>query len=135
MKLHKRESRALSSAVKELQQEWGFHRSYGLNQLLERWGHFVKRIESGYEGSIDEYTLELELRDSLERLVTRLPQDDADSVRSDLRAWDERLRFATRPAKRPLLPEGERPLHFWWGRIPLKLVGQLASDLREDDLV
>ncbi len=54
-------SAALEGALQRLSRRAGYPMS--LQQLLQRWQHFVVRVEQGYADSIYEYTNELSVRD------------------------------------------------------------------------
>ena len=128
-------SEALNHALDELRREWGFPPSFGLRQFLERWERFVQSVEVGYEGSLDDYIQNLEIRDSLNTLLRRLPAEERQEIASLLSKWDERLRFTTRPTSFPLAPRGEEVDSFWWSRVPLQLTGQLLENLRKEGYV
>src|SRR5918992_1201980 len=110
-------SEALTRALDDLRREWGFPPSLGLEQLLERWERFVSSVEIGYEGALDDYLQNLEIRDSLNSLLKRLPPEEREEIASFLSRWDERLRFTTRPTSHPLAPSVGGPDSFWWSRV------------------
>jgi hypothetical protein len=104
-------------------------------QFIERWERFVRSVEAGYEGGLDDYLQNLEIRDSLSGLPKRLSPEEREEIAALLSRWDERLRFTTRPTSLPLAPSVDEPDSFWWSRVPLHLTGQLLEDLRNEGLI
>lgn len=92
-----------------------------VENLLERWTDFIRDVERGFDGTVDDYTNELSVRDIIEevrQVVT--PAGQAHLDRS-LRPLDERFEQATSTVDKPLLPEtaGRTPGP-WWSRVPHK---------------
>ena len=98
-----------------------------LGQLLKKWGSFVTAVERGYDDSIYEYTNDLSVRDRLERVVTGASPGLRAQLEGALAGDDGRFEAATEEAARPL---GARYTTWWWRRVPLRRVGELADDLR-----
>ena len=96
-----------------------------LGALLNDWNRLVTAVERGYEDSIYEYENDLSVRDRLERLVTGAGPGLRAQLEGALAADDRRFTAATEEAARPLRTRGE----WWWRRVPVRLVGELADDL------
>jgi hypothetical protein len=128
-------SEALTRALDDLRREWGFPLSFGLRQIVQRWERFVRNVEAGYAGGLDDYLQNLEIRDSLNTLLKRLPPEEREEVAALLSRWDERLRFSTRPTSLSLAPHVDEFDRFWWNRVPLKLTERLLEDLQKEGLV
>jgi hypothetical protein len=95
----------------------------------------VRSVEVGYEGALDDYLQNLEIRDSLNALLRLLPPEEREEISALLSRWDERLRFSTRPTPLPLASRKDEVDGFWWSRVPLQLTGQLLEDLRKESLI
>ena len=128
-------SETLAHALNGLRHEWGLPPSFGLKQFLERWEGFVKSVEKGYDGSLDEYMQSLAIRDSLTELLQKVLPEEREWIAGFLQQWDERLRFTTRPSPRPLAPPLGSIEGFWWSRLPLQLTGQLLEDLQKEGVI
>lgn len=128
------ERAALTSAVRGLQQDWGFVESFGLRELLHRWVKFVEEIEEGYKLSLADYTNDLALRDSIEKLKSALPNRLRSEIGQLLEPWDHRFQFATKPTRVPLLP-GDASSGTWWWRIPKVLHGEMLENLLAEDII
>lgn len=98
-----------------------------LNALLRDWKDFIRAIERGYGDSIYEYTNALSVRDQLAAVVDHSPITLRAKVSTAIEPLDERFETATEPAARPLKASGA--ISFWWTRIPIRRVGELADDL------
>jgi len=100
-----------------------------LGALLRRWSSFVTQVERGYDDSIYEYTNDLSVRDRLERLVARAGPGLRAKLEAALAADDRRFETATEEAARPLGEFGDASPPWWWRRVPVRRVGELAEDL------
>jgi hypothetical protein len=98
-----------------------------LGSLLQDWQRFVTAVERGYDDSIYEYTNDLTVRDRLERVVAGASPGLRAQLEHALAAADARFDAATEEAARPL---GVTYTTWWWQRVPRRLVGELAEDLR-----
>jgi hypothetical protein len=98
-----------------------------LGALLVDWRRFVSEVERGYEDSIYDYENDLSVRDRLERLVGAASPGLRTQVEGALAEPDRRFTAATKEAARPL---GVTFTTWWWRRVPVRLVGELAEDLR-----
>lgn len=98
-----------------------------LGSLLQDWRRFVAAVERGYGDSIYEYTNDLTVRDRLERVVAGASPGLRGQLEHALAAADARFDAATEEAARPL---GVTYTTWWWQRVPRRLVGELAEDLR-----
>ena len=90
--------------------------------LVQRWEHFVREVERGYDLTIYDYTNDLQTRDELARA------NDA-----TVEPLDARFRATTRPASRPL-PGAPDDAAWWWTRVPLRPSGELAADIKAEGL-
>jgi hypothetical protein len=98
-----------------------------LGSLLQDWRGFVTAVERGYDDSIYEYTNDLSVRDRLERVVAGASPGLRAQLEQALAADDARFETATEEAERPL---GATYTTWWWRRVPRRLAGELADDLR-----
>jgi len=98
-----------------------------LGSLLQDWKRFVTAVERGYDDSIYEYTNDLSVRDRLERVLAGASPGLRAQLERALAADDARFEAATGEAARPL---GATYTTWWWRRVPLRLGGELAEDLR-----
>jgi hypothetical protein len=131
-----RTSPALERAIEELRQEWGLPKAWDLDAFVDRWRDFVQEVERGFDGSLDDYLQNLELRDSLSKALKKISVEEADEIGQRLlHPYDERLRFATRPTEQPLAPEVDGPDSYWWRRIPIVLHTRLFEDLKRDQIL
>ena len=94
-----------------------------LGALLNAWSRFVTAVERGYDDSIYEYENDLSVRDRLERVVAGASPGLRAQLGRVLAEDDRRFTAATEEATKPL---GEE---WWWRRVPLRRVGELAEDL------
>jgi len=111
------EQGAVKRALSRLSAEWGLE-FRTVQSLIERWENFVKQVESGYQLSLHDYTVELELRDAIEGLNQQLPQRLAMEIEAALVPTDHRLRFATERSQRPLAPGVNLDAAWWWFATP-----------------
>lgn len=128
------EERCLGSILAGLRADWG----YGwqrLDELVERWSRFVSEVERGYELSLHDYTLELELRDTLEETVAVLPARLAAALADLLTSSDQRLRFATQPNARALAPGIQEGSRWWWFAIPRQVTALFLEELEDTESV
>jgi len=101
------------------------------SRQLEHWCRFVREVEDGYELTIYDYTNDLSYRDSIDTAVAAESSRVPRAVVEELSRCDERFRKATNQTEEPVLPTGTHETKWWWFRVPRKLVGELADDLRE----
>ena len=98
-----------------------------LGSLIQDWRRLIAAVERGYEDSIYEYTNDLSVRDRLERVIACASSGLRAQLEGVLAAEDKRFEAATEEAARPL---GVAYTGWWWQRVPLRRVGELAQDLR-----
>lgn len=121
------EQSSLDSLMMSLREEWGYNwRS--LDELIERWIHFVSSVEAGYELSLHDYTLELEIRDALGEAARRLPSRLSEELSGRLLSADQRLRFATQPVSKGLAPGIEAGLRWWWFAVPRRVTPEFLEE-------
>jgi hypothetical protein len=121
------ERTALEELLERLNKEWG--RSASFNDMLSRWQAFVTAVEKGYEDSIYEYTNDLSVRDRLEALLSAAPPSLRLKLESTISPYDRRFTEATDQAARSLSEAGGE-VASWWHRVPVRRVGELATDLQ-----
>ena len=97
-----------------------------LGALLNDWSRLVTQVERGYDDSIYEYENDLSVRDRLERLVAGASPGLRVQLERALAADDGRFTAATEETERPLSSIWPG---WWWRRVPLRRVGELAEDL------
>lgn len=104
-----------------------------LNSLLQQWSYFVSQVEQGYGGSIYDYTNDLSGRDVIEKVLLATPTSLGNRLLTLIHPLDERFNSATSEVECPLLPTTtQKPLAYWWFRIPKKLGEELEHDLRSE---
>jgi hypothetical protein len=103
--------------------------------LLDSWRGLVEQVEHGYEESVYEYANDVDSRKILDRVAADAPREAGEALRAWLRPWDDRYDRATRRASAPFHGDAEAEsvdaASPWHCRIPLRLVGDLKSDLRD----
>ncbi len=128
------EAVALERVLRSLVDEWGIEWK-SLQEILQRWQRFVEQVERGYELTLHDYTVELDLRDALEEAKRTLPDRLAQELNGALSPLDQRLRFATEPAPKPLAP-GARPTdRWWWFSIPRKSNVTFMEELAGNEII
>jgi hypothetical protein len=98
-----------------------------LGALLGDWQRFVTAVERGYDDSIYEYTNDLSVRDVLERVIAGASPGLRAQLEAETAEHDRRFEAATEEAARPLSAREDPP--WWWRRVPVRRVGELADDL------
>jgi hypothetical protein len=107
-------------------------KTFTLDGLVTKWQNFVGRVERGYDDNLYEYTNDLSLRDLLDEIERGGTPAVAGLVADKIGASDARFREATSSRDTPLRRQPARITHrWWWSRVPRRLVGELADDLRE----
>jgi hypothetical protein len=110
--------------------------SIRLDDLLNKWGDFVSKVEQGYDDSIYEYTNDLSIRDLIEEIMGQLPQTIKAKLLPLISKADERYFSSTRQVERPLGGNWQKEqTPSWWLRIPINLKEELKRDLRSEGLV
>lgn len=119
----------LAHALSEWQRNWGWARQPSLSELLDRWQSFVVGVQAGYKLTLDDYSLELAIRDDLDVIIQQLTPALRGQVAAVLLPWDTRMLAATESIVEPLPGAPDAPSSIWWSRIPKVLVGQFAKDV------
>lgn len=99
-----------------------------LNSVVGGWTSLVREIEEGYDMNIYELTNDLSVRRYADLLIELASPAVGASLVERLAGPDARYLAATRPAGRSLMGNADG---WWLQRVPLVLVGDLASDLTE----
>lgn len=97
------------------------------NRLLSEWTRFIGEVEDGYRFTIYEYHNDLDTRAAIEDVLNRVAADDRQQLQADVDGIDRRFEAATREIDQ-IIATNDRG--FWARRIPTKLVGELAEDIR-----
>jgi hypothetical protein len=129
------EEAALTRALQEIQRRTGARSTATLEYLVSRWSRFVEEIERGYELSIYDYTNDLCVRDVLDDVIELVPESLRGDIRTELAAWDDRYRLATKPSAAPLLPGEDVVGRARWHRVPRLLDGELKDDLINEGVI
>ena len=129
------EETALTRALLEIQRRTGAKSTTTLEHLVQRWSRFVEEIERGYKLSIYDYTNDLCVRDILDDVIELVPESLRGDIRTELSAWDDRYRLATKPSAAPLLPGEDVVGQARWHRVPRLLDGELKDDLISEGVV
>jgi hypothetical protein len=122
------ETVAVERVLHQLVDDWGIPWR-NLDEIVLRWQSFVDEVHRGYELSLYDYTVELELRDSLDEARRALPGRLAKQLEQILSPFDQRLRFATVPAQKPLLAGVQPSDRWWWHVIPRNANPELLEEL------
>jgi hypothetical protein len=128
LNLDSHERTAVLALEARLSQHVGFPIS--IKKLLSNWTTFIAEVERGYDSIIDEYVNDVSTRDTLEEVLRSLPEGIHAKVESALSSVDRRFEQATCPDRTRELARFTEPGTGWWERMPLKLVGPLASALK-----
>jgi L-threonylcarbamoyladenylate synthase len=102
------------------------HPAPKLSELRSKWMTFVDDVERGFEGNIYDYTLYLDLRDTLDELCGVLDPTNAVEFARVLERADSKFFSITFPIERPLLRSRVAP---WWFHVPKRLRSELRSHL------
>ena len=122
---------ALKLAVCEISEVVG--RRVSIGSLLASWDDFVQSVERGYDDCVYEYTNDLNVRDLLSGLVSKLPRSTSEKLSAIIRPVDDRFVSATLKTERPLLSTDSSG--WWWFRIPLRRSSQLQKDLEDEGVI
>jgi hypothetical protein len=125
MNLSKDETKYLISFLENKSRESAFNIS--LNGLINNWIYFIGQVIQGYEGCDYEYFNDLSNRDILEELLESAPYSLRDKIKKEIKGWDSKFKSSTYEINKPLLQNKE---HWWWFRLPIKLMGQLKMDFK-----
>jgi hypothetical protein len=123
----------LSRTLRGLSERVGYEIS--LQALLDRWKRFVAEVEEGYLNSIYEYANDVAVRTVIYRIEVDAPWSLRKTMASYLRPLDKRFFDATSPVTVEipgLARDTETP---WAARVPNRLQGELAEDLRDAGVV
>lgn len=129
------EREAVAEALDAFREEWGFGAAFNMSRLLEKWKGCVESVEEGYPFSFYDYTHDLSLRDEIERLKNSVPARLRTEIQGFVEPLDQRLQFATEPARVPLGSAVYGPDRYWWLRVPKRRQGQLLEDLEREGIV
>jgi hypothetical protein len=114
----------------------GWRKAFGLDEMLQAYESVVGRVEQGYDETVYEYLNDLACRSWLALAWPLVNENVRQSRAADLRSLDDRFRAAT-------TDDGGRSLgrffkvddesEWWWRRRPIKVRGDFAADLAEDN--
>ena len=93
-----------------------------LGALLRDWGDLVAKVERGYALTLDDYTNDLTVRDTIEEVLEAAGQKLRAKIAIPVGELDRRFMSATVEADKPLLPRE----HHWWTRVPVKRTGDFG---------
>lgn len=106
----------------------GWREKLSVHEVIDQWGDLVTIVEEGYGLSIDEFTNDVSLRRWAAEASPLLTPLVRDAMNARLTPLDDRFRAATFEVHRAL-PGAETG--YWWDqRLPVRLVGELAEDVR-----
>lgn len=138
----KRKGAPLSSKPRLSEEEWRIVKSVleqtpligvhapSLGALWRRWIRFVREVERGYSHTIYDYTNDLSVRDTLERVTSSVPDHVRTKLLDSLRPWDDRFYQATKRIAEPLRQDpATGDAAPWWYRIPRVAGDELREDL------
>ena len=113
----------------------------GLDGLLDRWDATAASVERGYDGLLDEYLNDMDLRDILAEALDAAALPDESPVRQRVDAADARVRAATvacGPIWGPEVAESETmdPAIQWWYFVrPKNPRADLRAELQAEGLL
>lgn len=131
--LNDEERRTVETVLKTLSNK--SQKTITLDSLITSWSNFIRVVERGYDDSIYEYTNDLSVRDTLDRIIRELPESIGNKITELLQSLDARYNEATREVKKALAPGVKLDASSWWFRIPKKLCRELEDDLRSEGLL
>ncbi|RVU41034.1 hypothetical protein FRC91_19760 [Bradymonadales bacterium TMQ1] len=102
--------------------------------LLDRWADFIRDVARGYTFTIYDYENDLSIRDHLERMFVELNSDSVSAlIQQRVEVLDDVYRRVTTFVESPPWKHSrdKSDLSWWWHRVPNKLVGDLAEDLKD----
>ena len=107
----------------------------GLDGLVADWERTAANVEAGYPLTLEDYLNDLDARQIIEVVLSAIPEPDGPLL-DRLRAADERMRHATRPAGRCVWGDsaGERLTerrNWWYFLVPRNPGPELAANLAE----
>ena len=107
--------------------------SGGIKALVSKWESIVKNISTGYTLDLDSYLNDIDVRQLIEEVITRIP--DVSSVLLErINAADELMRGSSKHSKcvwgeEVAHKEGwTREKNWWYFRVPKKIQNQERSD-------
>jgi hypothetical protein len=127
LELSPEEHEELARALADLAERSG--REDSLDTMLRRWSGFVTEVERGYDDSIYEYTNDLSVRDRLASVAASAGPGLRAKLDGVLAEDDRRFVAATEETARALREVTEASPSWWWRRVPVRRVGELADDL------
>lgn len=136
--------KALDAAVRHYLEARGcadFVVSGGLKGLLDRWDAVAASVENGYDGLLDEYLNDMDLRDILEDALDVASIPDDSPVRQRVATADSRVKGATVPCgpvwgREVAESEAMDPAVQWWYFVRPKHPGDdLRSELEAEGLL
>lgn len=128
----------LSEAEKEsLKPALSDTRYASFGQVMQAWERFLEKVELGYELSIYDYTNDLSIRSILATVLDRVEGEPKKRITRWLEPLDHRFTRATFVSPRPPFPGAltRRPDHWWYARLPVKLLGELKESVEREGLL
>jgi hypothetical protein len=113
----------------------------GLTGLVDRWHRIASAIASGYDGALDEYLNDMDIRDILEDALDVAALPDNHELRQRVLAADGQVRAVTvecGPIWGSEVAEAEsmdRSLQWWYFIRPRDPVGMLRSEMETEGLL
>lgn len=133
-KWSKEDNASITRAGRELHAR-GWRKAFSLNEMLRSYEGLVRHVEQGHDDTVYDYGNDLACRDWLALAWLLFTENVRHSLEADLGALDDRFRAATvdddgRSLGRFFTIESKP---WWWRRIPVKVWGDFAADLAEED--
>lgn len=107
--------REILEVQRRIEPEWGFR---SLDDAIRSWVATVALVESGFNDDLEEYALQLHMRDYLAFLCANVSEPARKLIVSELEAWDSRFKAATVEASEPVLPASFGETGWWQRRVP-----------------
>ena len=113
----------------------------GLTGLVDRWNRIASQIADGYDGALDEYLNDMDIRDILEDALDIAALPEGHDLRKRVLAADGRVRDVTvecGPIWGVEVAEAEsmdRALQWWYFIRPREPVGMLRTEMETEGLL
>ncbi len=130
IKLTDQDKEAIATVLRDVQRKLDYRVT--LDGLMQVWSAFVDMVEDGYADCLYIYIDELSRRETLEKIIKKLPPYLKEKILQSVEPIDNRFYKVTNQLddNRCILENDYRTSkNWWWYRIPKKLKSNLKEDL------